>query len=226
MKKSLAILAASMALVVGAQAGTVTYSFDYPMEVTEIKQTGSLGMFDPSMGTLTGVALTFKGSNSIDLSLTNRTVQPQLVDATTGTKFFFGSTLGSLEDLIHSANPVLVLTADTGLVSLEAGQTSMFPGLADNDSITWTSSLDSILNDFVMAGGGAFDLGCQSLSNLTVGGGGGNVSSTQNTKAQCGVSITYTFDDAPPSTNVPEPTAPALVGIAILGLWATRRRKS
>ncbi|WP_077037638.1 choice-of-anchor E domain-containing protein [Pelomonas sp. KK5] len=226
MKTKALWLAAGLALAGAANAGTVSYSFGNPFETTEINQSGTLGLFDSNLGTLTGISLTFTGANTTDLTLTNNAAQQQRVTATSLTDLYFNSSLAALDALIQAANPVISLSATTGSVTLAAGQSQSFGPLADADAITWDSMLNSILAAFTQAGGGNFMLGCDSTSGISLIGGGGNVGSNQATQAMCGATITYTFDDAPPPTSVPEPAMPALVGIAMLGLWAARRRKS
>lgn len=56
MKKSIIALAALFAAA-GAQANTISYNFSNPVSTTEITQTGTLGLFDSTLGTLTGASL-------------------------------------------------------------------------------------------------------------------------------------------------------------------------
>ena len=64
-------LIAAMFAVAGAQAATVTYSFADPLATTEISESGSLGLFNSSLGTLTGATLTLDGANQTSITLTN-----------------------------------------------------------------------------------------------------------------------------------------------------------
>ena len=61
---------------------------------------------------------------------------------------------------------------------------------------------------------------CDSLSGISIIGGGGNIGSSQVTKAGCGATISY---DYRPTTQVPEPMSIAVLGAGLLGLGAARR---
>jgi hypothetical protein len=219
--KSLAIVLAGSALAVGAQAGTVSFSFANPMQTTEISQTGNLGLFDNNLGVLTGVSLAFNGANTTMLTLTNKAAQAQTTKATSTTDLFFGSSLASLNTLIVASNPVVSLSVTTGFQTLASGASATFGPLTDSDSVVWTSQLNGILASFI--GTGDFSISCTSLSGISIQGGGGNIGSDQATQAGCGADIVYTYSER---QQVPEPDALALVGIALAGLALVRRRKA
>lgn len=222
--KSIAFFAAALALTVGANAATVSFNFSNPMQTTEINQTGNLGLFDGALGTLTAVSLSFSGANATQLQLTNSAAQAQTVRATSTTELYFGSSLAGLNTLITAANPVVVLSTTVGPTSIASGASVTFGPLTDSDTIVWTSQLSGILSSFSAQGGGDFAVTCQSLSGLAVQGGGGNVSTTQNTQAGCSAAVEYTFSPTP--QQVPEPGALALVGIALAGLALARSKKA
>ena len=72
MKKHLLALAL-IAAIGAANAAVMSDSFSNVEQTTEINQTGALGLFDSTLGTLTGVSLILNGSmtTTIDLSHTS-----------------------------------------------------------------------------------------------------------------------------------------------------------
>ena len=72
MKKHLLALAL-IAATGAANAAVMSYNFSNVEQTTEINQTGALGLFDSTLGTLTGVSLILNGSmtTTIDLSHTS-----------------------------------------------------------------------------------------------------------------------------------------------------------
>jgi hypothetical protein len=156
------------------------------------------------------------------LQLTNNAAQAQNVKATTSTDLNFSSSLAALNGLITGSNPVVSLSETTGFNLINAGDTANFGPLIDSDQVDWTAQLAGILNSFVGTAGQNFAIGCTSISGIAVAGGGGNVGTTQQTKAACGAKVVYTY--TPSQTQVPEPSALALVGIALAGAAFARRK--
>jgi hypothetical protein len=207
---------ASFASVAGA-ATISGGSFVKPLEVTEIDQTGTLSKFDSSLGTLTSVKLTLSAEWVQSFTATNTSQQSQTARVRTATDISFDiAGLTSFPDFLSFG-------ADTGTLSYTSGQTRSFGPFDDTDSIDVFFPPTAGLAFFSGLAGETFDVTCTSLSGLTVTGGGGNIDSTQDTKAGCGASIEYTYTERPQGT--PEPST--LLGIlAVAGAGALARRKS
>lgn len=207
-----AMLGAVLATAGPAFASTLSYSFDNPLELTDMRQTGSLGLFDPTLGILNSVILTLSGRNTTFLTLSNSASLDQLVRATASTDLFFESSLAGINALL--TNPVISLDVTTGFVNIAPGATATFGPLND------ASSVNPLPAASLFLGTGAFSVSCRSLSGLDIRGGGGNVASTQATQAACGASIAY--DYTPATNRVPEPATLALLGVCAVGIGSLR----
>ncbi len=184
------------------------------MSTTEIKETGTLTKFDSNLGTLTGAILTLYGGAQFSMTGTNTAANSQNAKLTSTSDLFFTSSESAVNTTIGSSS-ISMLYA-TSNETFTVGETKNFGPVTDEKQLTF--NLISILSSVQASGGGTFTITAKSLSGFGLIGGGGNISTTQDTVAGAGASITYTY------IPVPEPSSAALLGLGGLALVLRRRK--
>jgi hypothetical protein len=193
-------------------------AFTNSLQTTEINQTGFLDKFDSSLGTLNGVSLTWGGQAVTTITLTNNASQDQRLKATSSVDLAFSSNDSAINAIL-SAITLSMEVNSGGFISLPTGGSQTFGPISDSDVASFSAgSGAAILAAFT--GPGTFSVTCESLSGINLQGGGGNVSSSQETQAACGASVEYSFT----TNKVPEPGTLALLGAMAVGAGVLSRR--
>jgi len=97
-------LLAALFAAAGAQASTISYNFSNPVSTTEITQTGTLGLFDSTLGTLTGASLELQGAARFAFTGTNSAAQAQTANITSSTDLFWSSSIAALSAIVSGTD--------------------------------------------------------------------------------------------------------------------------
>ncbi len=218
MRTSFVAVLLTLTLGGAAQANTILQSLDTGLRVTDLDGVPlDLKLFDPAVGTLTGVTFDVVGRMTATGNVVNTAHQAQSFTAIEDEAFSFTDNGGPLDSLLGTLN-----------VDPAASQryTLVTPGILNPfgpfDVSTTPTEITGPLTSFERAHGGIDPIDVFTSTGTTVRGGGGNVLSTINTEAEGLIDVTYTY--TPTATPVPEPMSLAIFGVAVVGLGIIRRR--
>ncbi len=184
---------------------------------TELNATVSCGQFDSSLGTLTSISIEIDGEITGSITLTNNALTPQIVKATTASDFSLAAPLAGFT----FPSTLFEVSFTTGVQSLAAGTPTTFSNL-DSGVDSATNSQSSTFAPY--EGLGTFSVGVQTVTGITVLGGGGNVVAGQSTDGLATAIVTYNY--TPAGTQTPEPTTFAFLALGggLVALGASRRK--
>lgn len=235
--KKLGVLMVGTVLSAGTQAAMLSYDFTSDQALTDFTFDGRLGLFDSTLGTLTGVTLEVYGEFTTALSMGNTGKNPvRTARVRSDFSMLFSSSLAPLDGLLAEAQaeaPWVTWKMDTGKQQLGSNQTMSWADTAGNIGFIDASSL---LSSFTVAGGGQFGLTCASETFTTVTM-GGNGWFNQTSTGACSAMVTYTYDEAPPymlptedgfsggPMPVPEPPSLAVLGLGLAYMAARGRAR-
>lgn len=227
--KTLPKLAAVALAVCAATAGaaTVTDSASYSGSATWGSQALSFDKFDSSLGTLTGISITWDWGLTGNISAENTTPTYSGTFQADGSVSF---SVAGITGVTGFGNKTLTIS-DSREVTFYDGNTDYagtsgfaVTGLSDLGTRTASVAAGSF-SSYIGSAGDQYNFSVNALSG-TAFFGPGNGSVVFSNTAISTFTVTYTYTEAPPTSPVPEPETYMLFlgGLAAIGAAARRRR--
>jgi hypothetical protein len=198
-----------------ANASTIQQQLVFGPTKTDFNTT--IGLFNPfnvALGTLTNVEIDEFVTINGTLQFTNTDTSPQSFFATLDSDVFVSQENGGLSNDTDVAFRVPV-SGTTTLPAGTAGPVTPYSGGPQEASILHATDLA----DYEA---GLFALPLSSLSEITIHGGGGNITAVQTNNGTVTVDVIYTYTAV---GGTPEPGTMVLLGFGLVGLGLAGRKR-
>ena len=216
------IILASAAWVQSADATILQYTVTKPVQKTELNYVLTVPKFDLSLGTLTGVAISYAANLSTVLTVQDNSLTTSSSGvAKTRVKF-------TLDDPFHyltASGAQLTQTFGQGFAySLSPGGQLTSSPISQLATFTKNYTSEDILGEFSTHGAGTVDLALSTKTLTVLTNSGGNSSASQVTEGNSSMVVTYTYDTL---VYAPEPSSMAalmiVTGATIFSQYRRRR---
>ena len=183
-----------------SQAATTTPAcVTHPLSTTEVNFSSNLPKFDPALGTFRSATVTAAGSLETAVTLTNTSAQDQTAGAESRSTLITTGPDGPEPDLQVDVLIEIPLTIIKPNETLSFGPTTSSSNASkvSTDAERWV-------------GTGTVNYSTVSVSSLTVIGGGGNIASTQRTRAGFEACVIFAYDLVATTTTTTTTTTTVL----------------
>jgi hypothetical protein len=226
-------LLSGLGLGSSAQAATFTPpAVTVPVQATNYTKNVSVAKFDPSLGVLQSILLSFDGDVTGDLRVDNSSATAANGELKLASELKLSqSILGTLFTIITlnpSDSTTFSVTADDGdaagsYTGSDSKITTDLQG-SQSDTKTYTAAADAAtLAAFTGAGNVDFVIGAVANSSVTSAD-SGNLDTRFRTNAGANFRITYTYN--PAVTRVPEGSAEFGLGLLVAGVMVTQLKRA
>ena len=225
MKKIAGITAAALAAFGSANAATIMDMFTVDTTRTNFDILGELAQFDPSLGTLNKIDFILEGDVAGTAAVESLDNAPSTIEANLSATITLRNSvdpmaLVELVVVIPAVNANFNATAYDGTIDFDGTSGATFNslmGTADE-----TESLTDAADFAPYIGLGTFAISIEALGNSSASG-SGNLITQFSTFAAAKAKVVYHFT---PDGQIPVPGALILMGTALAGFGASRRKNA
>ncbi len=204
-----------------AQAAVISFTDSYTDVLTELNgEQLRVSLFDSSLGTLTGVAVSFSAAVDSTGTVANNGANSETFTVQTLVQSYqgMGFSLPTPLNDVSAMSPFSVINAQSYADIIGGASDTFGPGSASSGILDLFTGYDA---SFIGAGDFGYDFTTTILT--TISGGGGNIAANVQTYTDGILTVEYTYDAV--SVPVSEPASLLLMGLGLVGLAGIRRKK-